>query len=147
MVLVDSPEPADIYERVLEQQREQLEALAPQGAEAMLGQPPVVVPPYQAVDDGRAEYTVYVAQDPDRSRKLRISFGDGSSKTVTVPRGDGYKRVVVTHTFRGRLARYNVEAVVVGAGGFSLDVITDVCRRGATPPPPAAEDEVPLCGG
>ena len=147
MVFLDTDEPADIHERVLELQREQFEAIGPQGAEAMLRQPPGVIPPYQAVNDGRAEYNVYVAQDPDRSRKLRLSYGDGSSKTITIPRGDGYRRVVVTHTYPRRLARYNVEAVLAGGDGYSLEIITDVCPRGVTPPPPATDDEVPMCGG
>ena len=46
----------------------------------VLGQPPRVLPIHQAVGDGVASYTVLANQDPERSRAVRLDFGDLASR-------------------------------------------------------------------
>lgn len=125
-----SPQPPNPVETVMETQ---LEALMGVGLsrEAVLANPPVVIPPYQAIADGAATYDAYDVEDPSRARAIVIEFGDGSKARATLPAGSGVKAVRFRHQFPRHLARFEQRlALDEAADPFAARTVTDVCPQG-----------------
>ena len=115
---------------------------------------PAIFPQYQRTGTAKVKYRVMVLRDPDRVRRVRMEYGDGTMTTFSVPKGRNIHKTELSHTFpKTRVERFiqrvTIEPRPPATEGPYFLSFTDVCPPGLSPAPsdaPAAESSTPCQG-